>query len=83
MTAMKRRLKARKAYAGSHWLHRLVRWFRDLRDVRECKEILWAELDRDRDETESLRTITVVAANALHRERNSSANIPDRASASD
>ena len=69
MTAMRKRLKARRPYAGSHCLHRLVRWFRDVRDIRDCKEILWAELDRDRDDTESLRTLTVVAVNALHWER--------------
>ena len=75
MTAMRERLKARKAYAGSHCLHRLVRWFRDVRDIRACKEILWAELDRDRDETESLRTLTTVAVNGLYWSRkDSSAN---------
>jgi len=66
MTAMRKQLKARKAYAGSHCLHRLVRWLRDVRDIPACKEILWSELDRDRDETESLRTLTTVAVNSLY-----------------
>lgn len=75
MTAVRKQLKARKAYAGSHWLHPLVRWFRDVRDIRACKEILWAELDRDMDETESLLTLTTVAANGLYWSRkDSSAN---------
>jgi len=37
--------------------------------IRKCREILWRELDRDQDESDSLRALVVVAVNALHRER--------------
>lgn len=47
-------------------LNRLVGWWRDVRSVRECKSILRANLDRDYDEDDSLRTLTVVAVNALY-----------------
>lgn len=55
-------------------LRRIVRWLDDAMSVNDCKEILRRELDRDHDEADSLRTLTVVAANALHRERNKPAN---------
>ena len=55
-------------------LHRLVGWWRDVRSVRECKNILRANLDRDYDEGDSLRTLTVVAVNALYWERHNSPN---------
>lgn len=45
-------------------------WFRDVLDIRECKKILRSVLDRNQDETESLRNLTVVAVNALYWERN-------------
>ena len=55
-------------------IHRLVGWWRDVRSVRECKSILRANLDRDYDEDDSLRTLTVVAVNALYWERHNSPN---------
>ena len=70
--------KTKAQHGGAKWrcLNRLVRWFRDVRDIRACKEILWNELDQDRDETESLRTLTTVAANGLYWYRkDSSANV--------
>ena len=70
--------KTKAQHGGAKWrcLNRLVRWFRDVRDIRACKEILWNELDQDRDETESLRTLTTVAANGLYWSRkDSSANV--------
>jgi hypothetical protein len=68
-------IKRRKAHAASHCLHRFVRWLRDVRDIRACKEMLWKELDRDRDEKESLRVLTTVAVNALYwRRKDSSEN---------
>jgi len=59
------------------YVYTIVRWFRDIKDIRECKEILWKELDRDRDETESLRTLAVVMANALYWERKKSSSNND------
>lgn len=55
-------------------LHRLVGWWRDVRSVRECKSILRANLDRDYDEDDSLRTLTVVAVNALYWARHNPPN---------
>ena len=57
-----------------HTLHRLVGWWRDVRSVRECKSILRANLDRDYDEDDSLRTLTVVAVNALYWARHNPPN---------
>jgi hypothetical protein len=47
-------------------------WWRDMLSINECKRILRSELDRDYDENDSLRCLTVVAVNALYRERNKS-----------
>lgn len=50
-------------------MRRLVRWFRDVLAISKCREILWSELDRERDESDSLRALVVVAVNALHHAR--------------
>lgn len=52
-------------------LQRFLRWFRDVRCINKCRKILLAELDRDRDESDSLRGLIVVAVNALHHARQS------------
>ena len=62
-------MKMRKAYPKNNWLHRFLRWCRDIGDLQECKDIMRSELDRDRDETESLRSLTVVTVNALYEAR--------------
>lgn len=63
-------LRALENRAEKGCMRRLVRWFRDVRSINRCRELLWAELDRDRDESDSLRSLVVVAVNALHGERN-------------
>jgi hypothetical protein len=60
---------------GKGWLKCLVRWCRDVRSVRECKSILRANLDRNYDDDDSLRTLTVVAVNALFWERQPNTSI--------
>ena len=62
-------MKPRKSFPKNTLYHRLRRWIRDVNDIRECKEILWKELDRSYDKSESLRSLVVVTTNALHRER--------------
>jgi len=62
-------LRALENRAEKGCLRRFVRWFRDVRMIGKCRKILWSELDRDRDESDSLRALVVVAVNALHRER--------------
>jgi len=51
-----------------------VGWCRDVRAVRECKSILRANLDRNYDKDDSLRTLTVVTVNALYRARHQPPN---------
>ena len=51
-----------------------AKWLRDVRFIRECKNILRENLDRDYDEEDSLRDLTVVAANALWWERHKPTN---------
>ena len=46
--------------------NKISRWIRDIRDINDCRSILQQELDRDLDEYESLRSVVVVAANAIH-----------------
>lgn len=51
-----------------------------MKAISECREILWAELDRNRDDKESLRTLVAVTANALHWERECKRAAHDRLS---
>ena len=60
-------------------LHRLVGWWRDVQSVRECRRILRVNLDRDYDEDDSLRALTVVAVNALYWARRNPPNGKDHA----
>ena len=48
---------------------KFICWLRDVRDIGECKKILWRVIDRDYDERESLRNLIIIASNSLYWER--------------
>jgi len=61
---------AKAGFAGAHGSAAVIlaeAYHRHRDEIAEAKRILWDELDRDYDADDSLRTLVVVAVNALHR----------------